>query len=143
LEYLSAADSGDYERAYRHFSDSLRGMLPFEEYRTGRTANNAKFGPVRHRGFTRTTVYRNPQGVEPGIYIALDMTARFKNVDRHCSYLILKHLPSGTFTIVREEESFMTHETEAAILRDGGKAKVEQLWGQLSESCPGARGLPT
>lgn len=58
---------------------------------------------------------KDPPGVDPGFYAAVDYIGQFQNADHECGYVAWYRDSSGQLTIVREEEGYIDRETAAKM----------------------------
>jgi uncharacterized protein DUF4019 len=132
--YQSAKDARDYKRAYAFMSPSFKASLPFATFTANADRFNAAAGKVRERRVVKVTWLRSPPTPAPlpGIYAAVDFVGKFANIDRYCGYIVFYQQPSGAFLLVREEENYMTRQTEGT----SSPQEAERMWAQLSKFCP-------
>ncbi|MES3025565.1 MAG: DUF4019 domain-containing protein [Pseudomonadota bacterium] len=113
--YFEAKDQGRFSAAYELMAASLKQSISFETWKGKAGAFNAKAGAVKQRTISKITWYRNPPQVEPGLYVAVDFTSRFAEIDIHCGFLAWREQPDGKFALVREEENFLDKEIQKKL----------------------------
>jgi hypothetical protein len=136
--YLAAKDAGQYADAYAMLDGGLTALQPLSQFQAAGAAFNTQAGTVIDHRILRITWTKDPaQAPRPGIYAAVDIASRYANVDRDCGYLVLYQAhASDPFSIVREENNFLTNASAAAIEQQRSRAGLDQLWMQLSANCP-------
>ena len=55
---------------------------------------------------------KDPPGVDPGFYAAVDYTGRFQNITYECGYVAWYRDVSGRLFIVREEEGYIDRSSQ-------------------------------
>jgi hypothetical protein len=106
-EYLARKDKGELALAYGQFSDGMKDATHFDEWSKSVGAFNAKAGPVELRKVVKVSWVKDPPGVDPGFYAAVDYAGRFKNITYECGYVAWYRDVSGRLSIVREEHGFI------------------------------------
>jgi len=106
-EYLALKDKSELALAYGQFSDAMRDATHFDSWSKSVDAFNAKAGPVESRNVVKVSWVKNPPGVDPGFYAAVDYAGRFKNITYECGYVAWYRDVSGRLSIIREEEGFI------------------------------------
>jgi hypothetical protein len=117
-EYLAQKDNGELAQAYGQFSDGMRASAHFDSWSKTVEGFNAKAGPVKARKVLKVSWVKDPQGVDPGFYAAVDYAGRFQNINYECGYVAWYRDFSGRLTIVREEEGYIDRESEAKMTPD-------------------------
>jgi hypothetical protein len=117
-EYLGQKDAGELAQAYSQFSDSLKATSPFDGWSRSAASVNAKEGAVKARRILKVSWVKDPPGVDPGFYAAVDYAGEFRNANYECGYVAWYREPSGRLTIVREEEGYIDRETEKKMTPD-------------------------
>jgi hypothetical protein len=105
--YFSAKDSRRYEEGYALLSPSQKQVTSFEGWKSRTEKFNTQAGEVRSRKIRKITWYKDPAGVAPGLYAAVDFSSEFANIDIHCGYVVWHVQPDGSPLLVREEENYI------------------------------------
>jgi hypothetical protein len=143
-EYFAKLDNGHYEEAYAMLADIFRADLPLPEFvRTSRSFR-AQSGPLIRRDVLKATWTKNPAAAPlPGIYAALDVAARFQNVDRYCGYLILyQQSDGGHFQVMREEQNLIDNAAAKRFEQKQSRAALDAAWTALAKNCPNYQDAP-
>ncbi len=113
-------------------------MLPLEEYSRQERSARQEWGSTVSREITKVTWTKDATtSPQPGTYVALDMTARFANVDRHCGYMILYQAPDADgFVIVRTENTVLDNRAASSIAEENSKLQMELVWRIVARNCP-------
>ncbi len=116
----------------------LQKLLPLPEFAEQELTANQDWGRTIARKVTKITWTKDaPSTPNPGIYVALDMTARFANVDRHCGYMILYQAPDADdFVIVRTENTILDNRAASSIAEENSQLQMELVWRIVARSCP-------
>ncbi len=136
--YLAASERGDATTAYSMHNPGLQALESEAQFASHIAQLNAVLGPLIERQITRTTVYTNPPGVDPGVYVAFDMIGRFENADRYCGYIIIFQPPAGAPKVARIEQNFLLNASADQTTRNAGQPSADQVWTQMAtQNCPG------
>jgi len=141
-EFLGAADSGNAEGTYQHFSDLNKRDMSLDAFKTDLMRFNARAGSVVERRIVKVTWTKDsPNAPIPGAYAAIDLASRFVNIDRHCGYVVL-YQPSkgGDFQVMREEANFIDNVSAERMKQEHSAAYLDSIWAQLSANCPNYQG---
>jgi hypothetical protein len=135
--YWTTINAQHYDAAYAMYSAPAQAIVSHDAFLAHEQHVVSTHGANIERRVMRTTVYDNPQGMPPGIYVAFDYIGRFATTDRNCGYLILHQTtPSAPFRMVRSEQAFMDNATAATVRQQGRSADEE--WAQMASNlCPG------
>jgi|ERR1700683_3336755 hypothetical protein len=114
-EYLAQKDKGELAQAYSQFSDGMKASARFDTWSKTIENFNAKAGLVKARKILKVSWVKDPSGVDPGFYAAVDYAGRFQNYPYECGYVAWYRESSGRLTIVREEEGYIDRESEAKM----------------------------
>jgi Protein of unknown function (DUF4019) len=114
-EYLAQKDKGELAQAYSQFSDGMKASARFDSWSKTIEDLNAKAGLVKARKILKVSWMKDPPGVDPGFYAAVDYAGRFQNITYECGYVAWYRESSGRLTIVREEEGYIDRESEAKM----------------------------
>jgi hypothetical protein len=135
--FLDAVSAGRYEEAYNLQAGSSRRGETLESFSGQEREFAALAGPPSFWRLTRVTWTKDPGRAAPGTYVAVDLVARFANIDRFCGYLVLYQPPAGgSFGVIRVERSFIDNPTARRIEAARSPAELDRLWTQLTENCP-------
>jgi hypothetical protein len=131
-------DGGRYEEAYGLLGEGLRQLRSLPKFVEEERSFNDAAGPVISREISKITWTKDPPNApKPGVYAAVDLVSRFRNIDRHCGYIILYQEPSGgSFEVTREEGTFMDNATALKAEQDHSLAYVRETWRRISRVCP-------
>jgi hypothetical protein len=132
--YLDAIERQSYAEAYRLYHPSLKLEVTLAQFTQDEKEFEDKAGSVKFWRVLKVTWTKDPaQATSPGIYVAVDLTGQFANVDRDCGYIVL-YQPGlgGDFTIVHLENNYMDN----ASARQKSKVEVAKMWAELSRYCP-------
>jgi hypothetical protein len=137
-DYFSALDQQQYQRAYAMMTEANRNLLSLAQFIRQNQEFHERSGPLVQRNILRITWTKDPAAAPfPGVYAAVDVAARFANVDRHCGYVVLYQGPSGgEFEVMREESNFIDNATAKAIERQQSGAFLDRSWAKLAANCP-------
>ena len=136
--YLSAYDHGDFKTAYATMAPLNQQNIPFDQYaETGRQFNIRSGASVSHT-LVKITWTKDPANAPfPGIYGAVDLSARYEHIDRDCDYVVLYQPAEGDdFRLMREESNVLDNTTAQSIEQTKSKAELDAIWAQLSANCP-------
>jgi len=111
-EYLARKDRGELEPAYGYFSDAMKDTTHFDSWSESVNTFNAKAGSVESRKVAKVSWVKDPPGVDPGFYAAVDYTGRFKNITYECGYVAWYRDASGGLSIVREEQGYINNASQ-------------------------------
>lgn len=136
--FNALVEAGDYEAAYAMLSDGFRAEYPLAQFRSDRAEARANWGALANRDLVKLTWTKDSPAVPyPGIYLAIDASARFEAVDRFCGYTIL-HLAPGAegFTVMRFQETLLDNATFEQIARQNSPLQALLVWRLIARSCP-------
>lgn len=106
LAYLLFRDSGKHREAYAMMSALQRETISFDQWSGSVSKFIAKAGDVVSRKIKKVTWYRDPPGVLPGNYAAVDFLGAFKNIPYYCGYVVWRDEPEG-LRLIREETNII------------------------------------
>lgn len=136
--FHALTEAGDDDAAHAMMSEGFRQQYPLAQFRADRAAARKDRGSLVQRERLKLTWTKDSPAVPyPGIYVAIDASARFAAVDRFCGYTIL-HLARGAqdFSVMRFEETFLDNAAFAGITADDGPLQAVLVWRLVSRSCP-------
>ncbi|WP_298467013.1 DUF4019 domain-containing protein [uncultured Erythrobacter sp.] len=136
--YFRLLDAQDYGVAHSMMGSGLQGMLPLDRFEEQERTARQNWGRTVSREITKITWTKDASNTpKPGIYVALDMTARFTKVDRHCGYMILHKAPDAdSFVIARTQQSVLENQTAASIAQTSSPLQMELVWRIVARGCP-------
>lgn len=109
--FFAARDRGDANESFRLAGE--KGLASFSSLSEWREQVNTfvqlSGGQVR-REWRKWTWYRDPEGAEPGLYVAVDFVAESRNLAALCGYALWKRRANGSFDLTRLEENTLTRE---------------------------------
>jgi len=114
-QYLAQKDKGELALAYGQFSDTMKVASRFDIWSKGVEDFNAKAGGMNFRKIRKVSWVKDPPGVDPGFYAAVDYSGQFKNIPYECGYVAWYRDASGQLAIVREEEGYIDRKSQAAM----------------------------
>ncbi len=125
LTFFSLLEGAKYKEAYDMQSEALREAESLSQLRDRSEKFNAASGTSISRKIKKVTWYRDPPGLEPGNYAAVDFLSSFKNIPYACGYLVWKDAGIA-LQLLRQEinvidavmvKALRPEELEAAITR--------------------------
>lgn len=136
--FFAARDDSRADVAYGMLDDLNRDQ-PRKAFAADLVRFNKTVGAVKERRIIKVTWTKDPaEARAPGIYVAIDVAARFRGADRYCGYVVLYQSPSGgDFHVMRTEENFIDNRSAERILAHQGRAILDAAWRSLSGNCPG------
>jgi hypothetical protein len=136
--YFRALDGEQYQTAYAMLAEINRTSQPITQFTDHNRQFHQKSGSLVQRRIVKITWTKDPaQAPFPGVYAAIDVAARFANVDRYCGYIVLYRKPAGgPFEVMREESNFIDNATADAIVHKQSQAVLDTAWARLSANCP-------
>jgi hypothetical protein len=90
----------------------MKDATHFDSWRETVNAFNEKAGSVESRKVVKVSWVKDPPGVEPGFYAAVDYRGRFKNIAYECGYVAWYRDVSGRLSIVREEQGYIDNASQ-------------------------------
>jgi uncharacterized protein DUF4019 len=112
---VTQKDKGELARAYGEFSDGMKASARFDTWSKGVEEFNAKAGLAKFRKIVKISWVKDPPGVDPGFYAAVDYSGQFQNITYECGYVAWYRESSGRLTIVREEQGYIDRESEVRM----------------------------
>ena len=126
LAYFALRDNAKYKEAYAMMSASQRETISFELWSDRVGKFNAQAGALISRKIKKVTWYRDPPGVQPGNYAAVDFLGTFKNVPYYCGYVVWRDEPQG-LRLVREETNMIDADMVKVLAPEKLEALVTQF----------------
>jgi uncharacterized protein DUF4019 len=126
--YLNSKDEGDFARAYAMCSDSMKGVVKFDSWKSAFQSFGSTAGRVLSRRVVKITWYKDPPSAPmPGVYAAADYAGRYENIPIHCGYVVWYRGPNGEYRVIREEANFLDRATIAKMSADEVKATAARF----------------
>lgn len=141
--YFAALDREQYQQAYAMLAEINRNAQPLAQFIQQNRDFHQQSGPAAERRILKITWTKDsPSAPVPGIYAAVDIVARFANIDRYCGFVILYQRPSaGDFEIMREERNYIDNPTAASIEQQQSRAALDRQWAAMAAYCPNYKPL--
>ncbi|MEM6475713.1 MAG: DUF4019 domain-containing protein [Pseudomonadota bacterium] len=129
---------GDYDAAYAMLGTELREIVPLAQFREVRSRTRAETGAETERNIVKVAWTKDaPSAPQLGTYVAIDTSARYENVERHCGYVVLYQEPgSDTFLVVRTEEALLPNATFNQIAEQNTPLQASLIWNIMARNCP-------
>ncbi|MGC1460262.1 MAG: DUF4019 domain-containing protein [Steroidobacteraceae bacterium] len=126
-EYLAHKDKGELTLAYGQFSASMKASTGFATWSKGVKAFIAKAGKVDFRKIQKVSWVKDPAGVDPGFYAAVDFSGKFQNIPDECGYVAWYRDVSGQLQIAHEQEGYIDRESETRMTPDELQATLGKI----------------
>lgn len=127
-QYLAGKDNGNYVQSYDLLSQSMKDAISADNWQNSSRQFNTLAGSVISREVRRITWYDNPPSApKAGVYIAIDYSSTYRNVDLHCGYVILYQVAPEKFEVAREEMGYLDRETAKSVPAADLPAWAEKL----------------
>ncbi|MDB5687067.1 MAG: hypothetical protein JWR77_1656 [Rhizorhabdus sp.] len=130
--YMKDKQARHFNRAYAMIAASMRSYLTpalFESEADRFLSEAGKPGDMR---FTKVSWYRDPpEASEPGLYVAVDFTGTYANLELMCGYLMWRQGTDGQFQLVREEQNFIDRHGAQQMVPEQ-RQKLPDLFGCVS-----------
>jgi hypothetical protein len=138
--FYAALERGDDAAAYRMVDDLLKSDISADRYKDDSQAFRIAAGATLARQFNQVTWTKDsPAAPEPGIYVAIDIAAKYEKIDRFCGYIVLhQSRPSAPFLVSRIESNYIANGDATGNSADPG---LRSAWQQLTANCPNYRPL--
>jgi len=138
--FYAALDRGDDVAAYGMADESLKANIPADRYRDDNQTLRQSTGVALARQFNQVTWTKgSPSAPAPGIYVAIDVVAKYEKVDRFCGYVVLHQSgPSAPFLVLRVENNYIANADAAA---SKSASDLRAAWQRLTANCPNYRPL--
>jgi hypothetical protein len=114
-DYLAEKDANRFKDAYDRFSESMKAAARFESWSKQMEAFNSQAGAAQSTKVQKISWSKDPPGVDPGFYAAVDYSRQFKNVPVQCGYVAWYRDADGRFSIVREEQNSIDQASKARM----------------------------
>ena len=132
--YFAAWESGKADQAYALMTPINREALAYPDFQKMTANFSSEAGTLVERRVLKVTWTKDPPDApSPGIYVAIDESARYTGIARQCGYIVLFQAPvGGPFQVMRVENSFIS-DASAAKMAPG---EADAQWKKLSAVCP-------
>ncbi len=142
--FYALIETGDDDAAHAMMSEGFRAQYPLAKFRADRAAARTNRGALIIRDRIKLTWTKDSPAVPyPGIYLAIDASARFAAVDRFCGYTILYLAPGAQdFAVMRFQETFIENAAFADIAATSSPLQALLVWRLAARSCPNYRPEP-
>lgn len=111
--FFTTVEAGRAADAFALMDPEMIGQS-LEQWTAAAAAERDRNGALVSRQIARLTIYVDPDGVEPGLYIAADYVAGWEHQDE-CGYLVWHgNGLEGPFLLSRQERTFLPHDLPAA-----------------------------
>lgn len=136
--FYDALADGRIESAWMMMSPAMKRQLPLEDFKAQAADRLAENGPVRTREPAKLTWTKDaPEVPAPGIYVAIDASARFERTQRECGYTVLYQAPgTDAFVVSRTESTSMSDEAYHASASNTSELQAALVWRAVSSVCP-------
>lgn len=103
--YFQAKSNRDFKTAFDTFAKATASGMDYKKWKAQQEKFYAAAGAEIDRTFYRMTWYQNPPDAElPGIFVAVDYSARFSNAGTRCGTLMWHRLADGSFELIRDQD---------------------------------------
>lgn len=141
--FWTAYTSGRADDAYALIGPDLTVHMSKAQYKAHVADTLAKIGKPADVRFVKVTWTKDsPRAPEPGVYVAIDIEAKFESALRYCGYVVLHQAkPDAPFTVSRHQQGFIDDATARAVEAKDSRGTLDALWAQMIEGCPNYRGV--
>jgi len=138
--FYAALERGDDAAVYGMMDGLLKVDLPEDQSTDENKAFRKLAGATVSRRFNQVTWTKDsPSAPQPGVYVALDITAKYEKVARFCGYIVLHQSDaSAPFLVSRVESNYIANSDVASM---SSPAQAQSMWKRLSANCPNYRPL--
>jgi hypothetical protein len=118
----------DAAKAFEMFTAEMKSMLDFKKWKKERRNFQKESGQLIDRDIWKITVYVDPpHAPQPGIYVAADYEASYKNMPVACGFIIWLEQQDGKYRVTREESGHLSTETVSRL----SEAQLQQAKSQI------------
>ncbi len=115
-QYLQAKDNGEFDAAFSAFAESTKSAIDFKKWKYNIVLFNANAGAKIYLTFTRISWYENPvKDPVSGIFVAVNYSGVFTNVDIQCGSLMWHKKIDGNFELIREEQNYIDKSSQEKL----------------------------
>lgn len=136
--FFAAIEAGRDREAYDLMTEGNRRLTSFADFAAEQVRFRTQAGALRERRVLKLTWTKDPHDAPyPGVYVAIDVAARYANVDRDCGYVVLYQRPAGgAFEVMRTESNVIDNAAARDIERRQSRAALDRMWAELARNCP-------
>lgn len=103
--YFQAKSNRDFKTAFDTFAKATAASMDYGKWKAGQEKFYAGAGTELDRSFYRMTWYQNPPDAAlPGIFVAVDYSAKFSIAGNQCGSLMWHRLADGGFELIRDQD---------------------------------------
>jgi hypothetical protein len=103
--YFQAKYKRDFTTAFDTFAKATATGMNFKKWKSAQEKFYNSAGTELDRSFYRMTWYQNPPDAElPGIFVAVDYSAKFSKIGTQCGTLMWHRLATGNFELIRDQD---------------------------------------
>jgi hypothetical protein len=141
--FWTAVTSERTDDAYALAGPGLTEGMTKAQFKQHAADSLAKTGKPLDVRFVKVTWTKDsPRAPEPGLYVAIDIEAKFERASRYCGYIVLhQKAPNAAFTVSRQQTAFLDDATAKSIEATQSRAAVDGIWSQMIEGCPNYAGI--
>ncbi len=119
--YFQAKSNRDFHTAFNTFAKATASGMDYRKWKAGQDKFYASAGAELDRTFYRMTWYQNPPDAAlPGIFVAVDYSARFSKISIQCGTLMWHRLSDGGFELIREQDKSIDKTAQKNIKTESG-----------------------
>jgi hypothetical protein len=115
-KYLGFTSIDNLEAFHSQFSDQLSTMLPKSEWVKEQILLHKKSGSIEQNTQFKVTLYVDPPNSPgPGVYLAVDFQAKYKNAPFRCGYVMWLFDQQSNLSVLRIEDGIIYDKDAAAM----------------------------
>jgi hypothetical protein len=119
--YFQAKYNRDFKTAFDTFAKATAAGMDFKKWKSTQEKFYASAGTELDRSFYRMTWYQNPPDAElPGVFVAVDYSAKFANIGTQCGTLMWHRLATGGFELIRDQDKSLDKTAQKNIKTQSG-----------------------
>jgi hypothetical protein len=119
--YFQAKSNRDFQTAFNTFAKATAAGMNFKEWKSTQEKFYNSAGAELDRSFYRMTWYQNPPDAElPGIFVAVDFSAKFTQIGTQCGTLMWHRLDTGGFELIRDQVHTLGKTAQKSIKTQSG-----------------------
>ena len=119
--YFQAKSNRDFQTAFNTFAKATAAGMNFKQWKSTQEKFYGSAGTELDRSFYRMTWYQNPPDAAlPGIFVAVDFSARFSNAGTQCGTLMWHRLADGGFELIRDQDKSIAKADQKNIKSPSG-----------------------
>lgn len=117
-KFMRAMDSENYVAAHDLMTSGMKAMLPLNKFVSSEQEFWSMSGGEPVRSDIRVTWYKDPPRAQaPGVYAAIDVNCRYRNIEK-CTEVIILHEEAGGFRVMRHERNIFESREDNLNMRD-------------------------